>query len=101
MPYSGIANDFEVHSPRNIDNTEMKYIQASTAIGSTAGSFLVVAPNTSLPSQNLGSSFPGMNMRSTPPSVMTHMRIVPPDEPSRDMASARAVESMRLALIRA
>ncbi len=49
-----------------------------------------VTPNTSLPSQNLGNSFPGMKCRSTLSFVMTHIRMQPPDEPSRDIANARA-----------
>ena len=62
-------------------------------------SVLVEAPRTSFPSQNRGSSLPGMKSRSTPPSVITHIRMVPPDEPSRDMASARAVKAVSLALL--
>lgn len=41
-------------------------------------------------SQNLGNLSPGTNMRSTPSSVIIAILIVPPDDPSRDMASARA-----------
>ena len=50
-----------------------------------------MVPVTSRPSQNLGNLSPGTNNLSTPSSVITHMRITPPDEPSRDMASARAI----------
>ena len=41
-------------------------------------------------SQNFGSWFPGTKMRSTPSLSMMANRIVPPEDPSRDMASARA-----------
>lgn len=51
-------------------------------------------PRTSSPSQNFGNSFPGMKSRSTPSSVITHMRMTPPEEPSRDIARARAVEEL-------
>lgn len=54
------------------------------------------ADSTSLPSQNLGSWSPGTNNRSTPSSVMTHMRMTPPDEPSRDIASASASEGVNI-----
>lgn len=46
-------------------------------------------------SQNLGSWSPGTKILSTPSSVMMAMRIVPPEEPSRDMARARAVVDAR------
>lgn len=38
----------------------------------------------------LGSLSPGTKMRSTPSSWIIARRIVPPEDPSRDMASARA-----------
>jgi hypothetical protein len=74
-------------------------VYASTAMGTTSGSrvaLFVAAPSTSFPSQNLGSSLPGMNNRSTLSSVMTHIRIVPPEEPSRAMARARATKKCEL-----
>jgi hypothetical protein len=52
---------------------------------------LAACPIISLPSQNLGSSFPGTKCLSTLSFVITHIRIVPPDDPSRAIASARAI----------
>jgi hypothetical protein len=40
--------------------------------------------------QNLGSSLPGTNNLSTLSSVMTAIRITPPDDPSRDIARESA-----------
>lgn len=45
---------------------------------------------TSLPSQNRGNSLPAMKCLSTLSLVITHIRIQPPDDPSRDMARDRA-----------
>ena len=42
-----------------------------------------------------GSSFPGTKTRSTPSSVMMARRIVPPLDPSRLIASARAAHRMK------
>ena len=65
----------------------------STAIGMCAGSPPDLDDDLmiSRPSQNFGSWSPGTKSRSTPASVITHIRITPPEEPSRDMARARAV----------
>jgi hypothetical protein len=37
-----------------------------------------------------GNSFPGTNNLSTPLSVITAIRITPPEEPSRDIANDKA-----------
>lgn len=70
----------------------------STAMGTTPGSRAICFPGAriSFPCQNLGSSLPGTNSLSTLSSVITHMRITPPDEPSRDIASASAVQWISL-----
>ena len=39
----------------------------------------------------LGNLSPGTKIRSTPSSMMIAILIVPPDEPSLDMASANAI----------
>ena len=51
-------------------------------------------PNEARPirTQNLGNSLPGTNNLSTLFSVMTAMRITPPDDPSRDIARESATE---------
>jgi hypothetical protein len=38
-----------------------------------------------------GNSFPGTNNLSTPDSVMTAIRITPPEDPSRAMAKDKAL----------
>lgn len=38
-----------------------------------------------------GNSFPGTNNLSTPSFVMTAIRITPPEDPSRDIANAKAM----------
>ena len=42
------------------------------------------------PGTYFGMSAPAKNFLSTPPGVMTAIRITPPDDPSRAIASARA-----------
>lgn len=42
------------------------------------------------PSQNVGSSFPRITLLSMPESSMAAKRIIPPDEPSLDIANATA-----------
>src|SRR5712672_298095 len=63
----------------------------STVMGTTPGC-LAGLPSTSRPSQNVGRSLPGTNSLSTPSSVITAIRMTPPDEPSRDMANASAAQ---------
>ena len=64
----------------------------STAIESVGGLMLLVDKSRiSRPSQNLGSWLPGTNNLSTPPSVITHMRMTPPEDPSRDIANDKAM----------
>ena len=63
----------------------------SYVTGDHAAALTVVeGPKTSVPSQNLGKALPGMKCLSTLSFVMTHIRMVPPEEPSRDIARARA-----------
>jgi hypothetical protein len=50
----------------------------------------VFCATTSLPSQKRGSSLPGTKCLSTLSLVITHIRIHPPDDPSRAIASASA-----------
>lgn len=77
--------------PRITSLTEQTSNYASTAMGATCDAAdAVPLPKTSLPSQKVGSSFPGTKSRSTPSSVMTAIRMTPPEEPSRDIASERA-----------
>ena len=72
-------------------------IQVSTAIGAVSRleANLFAAVLSRRPSQNLGSLSPGMNILSTASSVIIHIRIVPPEEPSREIASAKATFASR------
>src|SRR6266446_9713701 len=53
----------------------------SMAIGTTPTCLTDLLPRTSRPSQNVGNSLPGTNSLSTPSSVITAIRMTPPDEP--------------------
>ena len=65
-------------------------VNHTSAIISASATALDVFTITSCPCQNFGSWSPGTKRRSTPLSVITHIRITPPDEPSRAMARDRA-----------
>ena len=74
-----------MHTAANLDCISSTSPHALTAIF-----WPDVVPSVSFPSQNRGNSLPGMKWRSTLSLEITHIRIQPPDDPSRDMANARA-----------
>ena len=86
---SGIVIPASAHR-KHVSSVHQPPASTHTSLGETYATIPVPLAMISLPSQNRGSSFPGTKCRSTLSFVMTHIRIQPPDEPSRAIARASA-----------